>query len=320
MVNFPSFTLTLEDKSSMQADVDALIAEAQDKLALAPYPTMHDYRDAYGILKEATMLIKDLLKDLDEEKGEDDGDEDGSSPTKAYRRQTLNHSLAEASLLRGDVLDYFDKIPEARAAYTDAFTRCPAASPAPDAHAALTSAPRKPSQIPRPSASSASAATLASKRTARRERAWDALKELSRYRDVVPGPSATTSTSDMTSGTTTRRSSTQSDHVRVSRRERRRAGIWDSVYYPHTVQEVDTREDMINLHIDRLRWDPETDVPTQDVGAQKKVSIVEYDESASGSSASSAVGSDRSIQHKKKCTDRRTLRSHAREPRRTRDR
>ncbi|KAK8136095.1 hypothetical protein PG984_004035 [Apiospora sp. TS-2023a] len=144
MANFPSFGLTLEEKSSLVVDVDALVAEAHDKLAQTPHLTDCDYKEALRILDEVDLLAKDCLQD-DEEEGEDDEDEEEddfgyfSSTAKAPRRRSLNQSLAEASVLRGDILRTLNDIPEARKAYTEAISRYPDDFPPRDAHAALTS-------------------------------------------------------------------------------------------------------------------------------------------------------------------------------------
>lgn len=328
MANFPSFSLTLEEKSSIVADVDALVAEAHDMLALTPNPTRWDYDEALRLLEiEATMPAKDCLQ-YDEEEEEED-DEDGSGPssslTKAYRRRSLNRSLAEASVLRGDILRTLSRILEARAAYIEVISRYPDDFPSPDAHAALTlSSSRRPSLIPRPSSSPApslATPTMTAKRSVRRHhkavqppnaatRAWIALLELSNQ-------DSTTSASDVPAANTTRRNSTpihnnnnnNNNHAIMSKREKRRAGVWSAGIYEPDAPMAETREEsLLHQHMERLSCC----VPIQDVGARKQVSIVERsDGSASDSSASSAARSDRSIQHKTKYRDLKTLRSQA---------
>ncbi|KAK7966304.1 uncharacterized protein PG986_000581 [Apiospora aurea] len=293
----------------------------------SPHPSIHDHREALRILHEATTMSRDLQDENDDEDDEDE--EDGSA--KAHRARALKQSLAEAAVLRGDVLRALGRVPEARAAYTEAISQYPDDCPPADAHSALTSArPRRPSLIPRPSTShshshshshSSSAAsthhTLAAKRSVRpkptppptaAKRAWNSLMELSNCEDAVISPATT-------SDTTTRRNSTPSGNAAMSKRDKRRAGVWSAGYYESGSAPApeSSGEAVLKQHLEQQRRDAAADPAIQDVGARKMVRIVEQDEAASDSSASSARLFDRSMQHKNKCGDLRSMRSQARE-------
>ncbi|KAK8035595.1 hypothetical protein PG993_010590 [Apiospora rasikravindrae] len=303
------FSLSPEEKSSLQSDIDALIASVQTTLAGIPNPSVHDHREALRILGEVSTMSRDLKDEEDEE--DDEGEQDGSAT--AHRARALKQSQAEAAVLRGDILRALGQIPEARAAYTEAISQYPDDFPPADAHASLTSRTRRPSLIPRPSSSSAST----HKRSVRpkpipppnaAKRAWTSLIELSYLED----PAAPTTTSD-----TTRRNSTPSGNAAMSKRDKRRAGVWSAGYYESGSAPApeSSGEAVLKQHIEQQRWDSAADPAIQDVGAQKMVRIVERDEAPSGSSASLASVSDRSIQYKKKCGDLRSLRSQAQERR-----
>ncbi|KAK7934843.1 hypothetical protein PG985_000338 [Apiospora marii] len=322
MANFPSFGLTLEEKSSLVVDVDALVAEAHDKLATTPHPTARDYDEALRILAGAEIMAKDCLEDDTDEDGEDEDDEYVSGPfspstTRGPRRRSLNQSLAEASVLRGDILRTQNKLPEARRAYNEAIARYPDDFPPPDAHAALTSSSssRRPSLIPRPASSPAPSPSsfmmAADKRSVRRhrqpspppnaaKRAWRALMELE--------PSASDSAA--------RRNSTPANNRTMSKRDKRRGGVWSAgIYEPSTPMAEPTEvEALLRQHREPSCAEY---LEIREVGARRQVRIVEgADGSASdSSSASSGARSDRSIQYKKRCSDLRIL---AQEPRRKR--
>lgn len=312
MVDFPSFGLTLEEKSSLVVDVDALVAEAHDKLAMMPHPTDRDYEEVLQILKWAEIMARDCLEDDGEEEEEDDDDEDAeyvagsfSPSAKKPRRRSLNQSLAEASVLRGDILRTQNKMAEARKAYNEAISRYPDAFLPPDAHAALTSASRRPFLIPRPASSPAvAAAKRSSVRRHRRpspppgaaRRAWRSLMELNLSPSETNSPPSNSRT--------------------LSKRDKRRGGVWSGGIYEPGTPVAETTEAEVASLLRRHMETPSWDVSAQNVEARKQVSIVRGgDDSASDSSASSGAMSSRSIQYKKKCGDLRTM---AQEPRRKR--
>ncbi|KAK7954187.1 hypothetical protein PG996_015073 [Apiospora saccharicola] len=306
MANFPSFGLTLEEKSSLVVDVDALVSEAHDKLAQTPHLTDCDYEEALRILDKVDLLAKDCLQDDDEDEKEDDLGY-FSSTAKAPRRRSLNQSLAEASVLRGDILRTLNDIPEARKAYTEAISRYPDDFPPHDAHAALTSSSssRRPSLITRPSSSPVASMTtnMTVKRSVRRHRepvpppnaatrAWNAILELS-------GSTSNTAVAD-----TARRNSTpvNNNHATTSKQEKRRAVMWSAGTYEPSTPVTETADKSLYQQMQNL--------PVQIVGARKQVSIVERsDNPASDISASSTAMSGRGIQKKKKSSDLRALRS-----------
>ncbi|KAK8066785.1 hypothetical protein PG997_013532 [Apiospora hydei] len=304
MAPFASFSLTPEEKSSLQSDIDALIAEVQRTLSAIPHPSVHDHREALRILHEATTMSRDLQDENDDE--DDESEEDGSA--KAHRARALKQSLAEAAVLRGDILRALGRVPSARAAYTEAISQYPDDFPPADAHSALTSArPRRPSLIPPPLhlhlALPIPPPTAA-------KRAWTSLMELSSGEDAATSPATTPDN-------TARRNSTPSGNAAMSKRDKRRAGVWSAGYYETSSAPApeSNGEAVLKQHLEQQRQDAAADPAIQDVGARKMVCIVEQDEPASDSSASSARLSDHSIQHKKKCGDLRSMRSQARERR-----
>lgn len=333
MANFPSFGLTLEEKSSLQTDIDNLVTEAHSILKVAGHPTDHDYSAALYVLTEAITVAKDLLDgEVDDDDEDDDQDDDQDQKDATTRRYALGKSLADAHVLRGDILRAQGQIPEALHAYTEVISRYPDTFPHSNAHAPLTSStsspptstrPRTGSLIPRPTTSPGPDDTKTRRSSHRRKsqspppnaanRAWKAVLELSQPQGPKPYPPLTSDNGRVSAAW---RNSTPSNNAALSKREKRRAGVWNAGYQCEsgapspspTVAEA--RQAMVERKLDELRRDTKPDVRVQEVWARKQVRIVERDEDSSDSSASSAsVGADRSIQHKKKYED---LRSQAR--------
>ncbi|KAK6833278.1 hypothetical protein PG987_007972 [Apiospora arundinis] len=295
LLNFPSFSLNLEEKFSGQIEIDSLITEARSIIKRARYPAAHDNSQALEVLDEAITLAKDLRQEDAVDEDEDNEDQQDA----ATRRRALDHSLAEANLLRGHILRAMGDIPAACEAYKEAISRSPDVFP--------------------PSNTRQTAA----------KQAWKAIVELSPPRgqdDLLSYPPAPSSPE----GAFVRRKSAPSNDAAMSREDKRRAGVWDAGYHPVHVDSPgcplspsldESHRAMVDQCLEQLQRETKLDVPIQNVWAQKKVSIVESSSSSSSSdgdasdSSSASVASERSIQHKKKCGD---LRTQAQEPRRRR--
>ncbi|KAK8112088.1 uncharacterized protein PG998_008545 [Apiospora kogelbergensis] len=304
MTNFPTFGLTLEEKASLQTDVNNLITEAHKILHPAGYPTDHDYDSALSVLAEAITLAKDLFDDEEEEDEEDeyeDEDEDyildQEQKDATKRRCAAGRSLANAHVLRGNILRAQGHIPEARHAYTEAISRYPDHFPTQDRRDTRTN-PVPASQVRDP-ADQPRAAGL--------ERPAGA--------QPPPGPQAVpplASDNRRGAAAVARRNSAPSNVRTLSKREKRRAGVWTAGYQCETdgkrPSPAEARQALVNKHIDHLRQRREPDVVVRAVAARKNVRVVEADSDSTDSSTSSATfsSSDRSIQHKEKCGDLRS--------------
>ncbi|KAK8136094.1 hypothetical protein PG984_004034 [Apiospora sp. TS-2023a] len=140
-------------------------------------------------------------------------------------------------------------------------------------------------------------------------------RSVRRHRKPVPPPNAATrawnailelsgSTSNTAAADTARRNSTpvNNNHATTSKQEKRRAVMWSAGTYESSTPVTETADKSLHQQMQNL--------PVQNVGARKQVSIVERsDNPASDVSASSAVMPDRGIQKKKKSSDLRALRS-----------
>ncbi|KAK8032187.1 hypothetical protein PG990_001921 [Apiospora arundinis] len=282
LLNFPSFSLNLEEKFSGQIEIDNLITEARSIIKRARYPAAHDNSQALEVLDEAITLAKDLRQEDAVDEDEDDEDQQDA----ATRRRALDHSLAEANLLRGHILRAMGDIPAACEAYKEAISRSPDVFPPSNTGAIAAPGPRRPDLDVPPAPSSPEGAFVRrksapsndaamSREDKRRAGVWDA-----GYHPV---------------------------HV-------------DSPGCPLSPSLDESHRAVVEQCLEQLQRETKLDVPIQNVWAQKKASIVESSSSSSSDgdasdSSSASVASERSIQHKKKCGD---LRTQAQEPRRRR--
>ncbi|KAK8100066.1 hypothetical protein PG999_010440 [Apiospora kogelbergensis] len=329
MTNFPTFGLTLEEKASLQTDVNNLITEAHKILHPAGYPTDHDYDSALSVLAEAITLAKDLFDDEEEEDEEDeyeDEDEDyildQEQKDATKRRCAAGRSLANAHVLRGNILRAQGHIPEARHAYTEAISRYPdhfpsSASTTPISYSPIRSSVPRFLTYPEPKTAETRERTPYPRRksatppTNPAQQAWNALLELSRHQDPKPYPPLA-SDNRRGAAAVARRNSAPSNVRTLSKREKRRAGVWTAGYQCETdgkrPSPAEARQALVNKHIDHLRQRREPDVVVRAVAARKNVRVVEADSDSTDSSTSSATfsSSDRSIQHKEKCGDLRS--------------
>ncbi|KAK6849206.1 hypothetical protein PG995_013039 [Apiospora arundinis] len=358
LLNFPSFSLNLEEKFSGQIEIDSLITEARSIIKRARYPAAHDNSQALEVLDEAITLAKDLRQEDAVDEDEDDEDQQDA----ATRRRALDHSLAEANLLRGHILRAMGDIPAACEAYKEAISRSPDVFPPSNTYATLTSSSSpsssrssskknpssllSPYETLRPSTSSGPSTSFSQpawntttrsssvrhhhnhrpKRQTAAKQAWKAIVELSPPRgqdDLLSYPPAPSSPE----GAFVRRKSAPSNDAAMSREDKRRAGVWDAGYHPVHVDSPgcplspsldESHRAMVDQCLEQLQRETKLDVPIQNVWAQKKVSIVESSSNSDGDASDSSSASVASERSIQHKKKCGDLRTQAQEPRRRR--
>ncbi|KAK8004113.1 hypothetical protein PG989_003832 [Apiospora arundinis] len=326
LLNFPSFSLNLEEKFSGQIEIDNLITEARSIIKRARYPAAHDNSQALEVLDEAITLAKDLRQE--DTVDEDENDEDQDKEDAATRLRALGHSLAEANLLRGHILRAMGDIPAACEAYREAISRSPDVFPPSNTYTALTSSSSpsssrssskkdpssllSPYETLRPSTSSGPSTSFSQparitttrsssvrhhhpKRQTAAKQAWKAIVKLSPPRGQDDLTSTYPPAPSSPEGAFVRRKSAPSNDAAMSREDKRRAGVWDAGYHPVHVDSPgcplspsldESHRAMVDQCLEQLQRETKLDVPIQNVWAQKKVSIVESSSSSSDGDAS----------------------------------